>query len=278
MAPSFRTILLPYDGSEPARAAAAHARLLAAGSGATVVLAYVLPGYDLLAEFGAGPAAGRDATAMLSEVAATFPGPTELRLLEGDPAEAVAAEAERLKADLVVLGSRGRSPLAGLLLGSTSRKLLNASGRPVLVAHEEVSAIRTVLAGVEQGEGAERVAAAAAAVAAATSAKVTLVNVVDADRALVAHPERFGIPEQAWKEALGKHAERVFGAVRHLVPGAPEELRYGPANQELREAAESKKAEIVVVARRGRSGLDVDAWFSVAFTLAVRGPFATLVV
>lgn len=278
MALPLRTILLPYDGSASARAAARHARLLAAGSGARVVLAYVLPGYALLADLGAAPSAGRDATAMLEEVARTFDAPTETRLLEGDPAEAVAAEAERLGADLVVLGARGRSPIAGLLLGSTARKLLNASRRPVLVAHGEIDAIRTVVAGVEQGEGAVRVAEAAAAVGAATGARVVLVNVVDADKALVDHPERFGIPVDVWRASLARHAERVFALVRDVVPGAPEVLRYGRAATELREAAEEAGAEILVVARRGRSGLDVDAWFSVAFTLAVDGPFATLVV
>lgn len=278
MALPLRTILLPYDGSEPAQAAATHARLLAAGSGATVVLCYVLPGYGLLNDLGVGPAAARDASAMLAEVAATFPGPTEVRLLDGDPSDAVAAEADRLGADVIVLGARGRSPIAGLLLGSTARNLLRATRRPTLVAHGPAEAIQRIVAGVETGEGALRVAEAAGALAEVTGGAVTLVNVVDADPALVQHPERFGIPEAVWKESLGKHAERVFGATRAAVPGATEVLRYGRAATEIRDAAEELGADLVVVARRGRSGLDVDAWSSVAFTLAVRGPFATLVV
>lgn len=273
----FGTILLPYDGSAPAKAAAAHARVIAAASGATVVLAYVLPGYELLAEFGAGPTARRDATAMLAEVASTFAGKTELRLLEGDPAEAVAAEAGRMGADLVILGARGRSPLIGLVLGSTARKLLTVVTRPVLVAHDDIEGIRNIVAGVEQSEGALRVVAAAGALAGLTGARLTLVNVVDADPALVAHPDRFGITPAAWREALAQHVERVFGPLRAAAPGAVEELRYGRAEPELRAAAAATSAEVVVVARRGRSGLDVDALFSVASRLAVRGPFATLV-
>lgn len=278
MALSLRTILVPYDGSEPARAAVTLARLLAANTGATVVLCYVLPGHGLLDDLGAGPAAARDATSMLEGVARAFPGPTRVRLLEGDPADAVAGEAQKAEADLVVLGARGRSPISSLLLGSTARKLLNATRRPVLVVHETVDAVRTVLAGVGLGEGAVVVAQAAAAVAAATSASVTLVNVVDAEPALVDHPERFGIPEHVWRSSLAKHAERVFGPARAAAAGAKELLRYGRPADEIRQAAEDLGADLVVVARRGRSGIDIDAWFSVAFTLAVRGPFATLVV
>ena len=89
---------------------------------------------------------------------------------------------------------------------------------------------------------------------------------------------QFGIPAQVWREALGAHAERVFAPLRAAAPGALEELRYGHATTELRQAAAAHRAEVVVVARTGRSGLEADAWFGVAFTLAVRGPFATLVV
>ncbi|MFN7143795.1 MAG: universal stress protein [Myxococcota bacterium] len=272
------TLLVPFDGSAPAYAAAKHARLLAEHTGATVILAYVLPDRALLADFGVGGEARTDATAMLEAEAKAFPGKTEIRLLEGDPPEAIAAEADRAGADVIVLGSRGRSPIVGIVLGSTTREVLQAATRPVLVAHEDVDAITTVLAGVERDVVALRVAEAAATVARACQARLVLVNVVDADPDLVAEPERFGIAAPVWKEALARHAERVFGPLRPLAPGAAEELRYGNAAGELRDAAEAHGAELLVVARKGSAGLDVDAWFSVASTLAVRGPFATLVV
>jgi nucleotide-binding universal stress UspA family protein len=273
---ALRTILLPFDGSEPARAALSHVRLLA-GQDSAVHLVYVLPSYDLLARLGASQDAARDASAMLSAAAEGLACPTRCTLLSGDPAEAVAAEADRLSVDLVVLGSRGRSAVAGLLLGSTTRKLLSVSTRPVLVAHKEVGAIHTIVVGVEEGPNGARLAAQAAMVAGRTGARVALVNVVDADPQLAARPERFGIPADQWREALAQHAERAFAPLRTVLPGADEQVRYGGAARELRAVADSEGAEVVIVARRGRSGRDVDAWFSVAFTLAVRGPFATIV-
>ncbi|MDP2311361.1 MAG: universal stress protein [Pseudomonadota bacterium] len=272
-------ILVPFDGSDPARAALAHARVIVARTQAVVTLVYVLPRNELLAAIGAGSvSAEADATAVLTEASATLSSPAEIRLLHGEPAVAIAAEAERIAADLVVLGSRGRSPLLGLLLGSTARKLLHEATRPLMVVHEPVAAITSIVAGVEPGPDSVRVAQAAAALATATGASVTLVNVVDADRALVAQPEQFGIPAQVWRDALAAHAERAFAPLRAIVPGAVEVLRYGHAGSELRDAVADHGAQVVVVARKGSSGLDTEAWFSVAFTLAVRGPFATLVV
>jgi len=273
-----KRILVAFDGSEPARAALAHARILAARSGATLTLAYAVPAPDLLADLGVARSASRDANDILVEAAKSVATPTRMATLGGDPAAALAAEADRLDVDLIVLGSRGRSPLIGLVIGSTARKLLLTASRPVMIVHAPVDSVRTVVAAVDTGDSAAKVARAAQGLAAATGATVTLVNVLDADRAVADSPEQFGIPAQVWKDAVHAHAERVFAPLRPLAPGAAEDLRYGRATAELREAVEDHRAEVVVVARKGRSGLDIDSWFGVAFTLAVRGPFATLVV
>jgi nucleotide-binding universal stress UspA family protein len=269
-------ILVPFNGSATSRTALAYARLIAPAE-ATVILAYVLPARDLLDNLGVGATARRETTALVTEAAATFPR-GEVRLLKGDPAEAIAAEAARTNVDLIVFGSRVRSRLAGFVLGSTGGKLLQAATVPLMVVHEAVPAITTIVAGVESGVPAVIVARAAQVLAKATGARVALVNVVDADPAVVSTPDEFGIPSQVWRDALSKHVERVFGPLRLHAPGASETLRYGRAVDELPDAAEALAAQVIVVARRGSSGRDVDAWSSVAASLAVRGPFATLVV
>ena len=55
----------------------------------------------------------------------------ERRLVEADPGEAL--EAESRDADLVVVGSRGRSGIAAALLGSVSRHVLHHAACPVVV-------------------------------------------------------------------------------------------------------------------------------------------------
>jgi nucleotide-binding universal stress UspA family protein len=53
------------------------------------------------------------------------------RLVEGDPAEVLETEAR--EADLLVVGSRGRSGIATALLGSVSRHVVDHAACPVVV-------------------------------------------------------------------------------------------------------------------------------------------------
>ena len=51
----------------------------------------------------------------------------------GDAAREIVNDAFEVDADVIVMGSRGRGDLAGLLLGSTAHKVIHLSDRPVLV-------------------------------------------------------------------------------------------------------------------------------------------------
>ena len=50
----------------------------------------------------------------------------------GGPAHAIEDVAAEAGADLIVAGTRGHSPVAGLLLGSVTQRLLHIARRPVL--------------------------------------------------------------------------------------------------------------------------------------------------
>lgn len=68
---------------------------------------------------------------------------------QGDPAEEILAAIDVERPDLVVLGPRGRSGLAQLLLGSVSRQVIAETTGPILVArrptHDEGSLPKQVL-------------------------------------------------------------------------------------------------------------------------------------
>jgi nucleotide-binding universal stress UspA family protein len=61
--------------------------------------------------------------------------PVETSLRTGDAAGEIIAAAEEAGADLVVLGSRGRTGVTRLLLGSVARNVLQGSRTSVLVVH-----------------------------------------------------------------------------------------------------------------------------------------------
>ena len=52
----------------------------------------------------------------------------------GYAAREIINDAIEVDADIIVMGSRGRGDIAGLLLGSTAHKVIHLSDRPVLVA------------------------------------------------------------------------------------------------------------------------------------------------
>jgi nucleotide-binding universal stress UspA family protein len=58
-------------------------------------------------------------------------------ILEGSPADAILDYAQKINADMIVVGSRGLSTFKGLLLGSVSAKLVRESKIPVLVVKKQ---------------------------------------------------------------------------------------------------------------------------------------------
>ena len=79
-------------------------------------------------------------------------------LVRGRPASIIVDEAKAMQADLVVVGSRGHSTIASMVLGSTAAEVVDHSPCPVLVARQ--SALGTVVFaddGSETARAAERV-------------------------------------------------------------------------------------------------------------------------
>jgi nucleotide-binding universal stress UspA family protein len=54
-------------------------------------------------------------------------------MIEGDPAETIIEVAKTRDSDVIIMGSRGLGKLAGLLLGSTSQKVVSHATCPVLI-------------------------------------------------------------------------------------------------------------------------------------------------
>jgi nucleotide-binding universal stress UspA family protein len=62
-----------------------------------------------------------------------IPSEIHTEILEGDAAEAIINVAETRKSDMIVMGSRGRGRLTGLLVGGTSQKVVAHANCPVLI-------------------------------------------------------------------------------------------------------------------------------------------------
>lgn len=64
----------------------------------------------------------------------------DCEIAEGDPVDELVRAARYQEADLIVVGSRGLGAIAGALLGSVSKALVQHSPVPVLVVKERVGA------------------------------------------------------------------------------------------------------------------------------------------
>jgi nucleotide-binding universal stress UspA family protein len=76
----------------------------------------------------------RDARARLDRAKARVPEmiPCETVLREGDPADEIIRAAEQTHADLIVMGTRGRGPVAQALMGSVASAVIHKAPCPVL--------------------------------------------------------------------------------------------------------------------------------------------------
>ncbi|HEV2440471.1 MAG TPA: universal stress protein [bacterium] len=73
---------------------------------------------------------------MLQQTAAAFQGvdvPVTKEYRRGEPSHEILAAAAHLKADLIVMGSRGLGQVGGLILGSVSERVLHGARIPVLI-------------------------------------------------------------------------------------------------------------------------------------------------
>lgn len=143
MKASTMSLIVGVDDTEGSAAAIDEAVRLAVDLDATVTFVHVgKPPSALLGEpyykraLSADLGPGRRALAAAVEAAQLAGVEADAELLEGDPADELVSLADNRDADLIVVGSRGYGALAGALLGSVSRSVVQHASRPVVVAKQ----------------------------------------------------------------------------------------------------------------------------------------------
>ena len=141
-----KTILVPCDFSEHAEYAFTWALGLAESWGAKIILLHAAPlfthasypgGVFLLDFAKIEKELLADAEKRLNEFVTkkgTSTVPVETCAVMGDPFWEICQAAEREPADLIVMGSHGRTGLAHVLLGSVAERVVRHASCPVLVA------------------------------------------------------------------------------------------------------------------------------------------------
>jgi len=137
----FEKILLAVDGSENSLHAAKEAGDLARAMKSDIVR--IVVAFDGIPPYLGEPnlqqaidARMKEANVILQKAqnaVGKIPGEIHTELIEGSPAEAVINVAKTRGSTVIVMGSRGLSTIAELVLGSTSHKVVSHASCPVLI-------------------------------------------------------------------------------------------------------------------------------------------------
>lgn len=154
--PNYQTILVPYDFSEHSKKALETALDLARRFDASLHLLHVVTppivAYPTMGTTAAPPSSlllelRESAERSLNDVVAGIenaPGPVKAHISAGGAtAETIRETAAQLGADLIVMGTHGRTGMARVFLGSVAERTLRLAPCPILMVWAEENADRS---------------------------------------------------------------------------------------------------------------------------------------
>jgi nucleotide-binding universal stress UspA family protein len=156
--PEIQRILVPHDFSETAQHALTYAMGLAHKFGAAITLvhAYDTPSYGYPDAYVVGYEASRHietiAARALEDVAVRTREhglDVQTVLWRGAPWVEIAALADQIRADLIVMGTHGRRGIAHALLGSVAEKVVRIAPCPVMTVRSPRAPRKTTTDSVE---------------------------------------------------------------------------------------------------------------------------------
>ncbi|HEX4512387.1 MAG TPA: universal stress protein [Polyangiaceae bacterium] len=189
----------------------------------------------------------------------------------------IVRRAERWKADLLVVGSHGRTGLARLVLGDVAERVARYAPCAVLVARAG-SHRGPVIAATDLSDGALHALSAARDVAAREKTELVVVHAVDIEPSLasMAGLPFGGVPLTVSAEVLEEvrsAAETTLAtALKRMNAVAETRVVFGEASSAIVHEAKARDARLVVVATHGRTGLAQIALGSVAEKVARAAP------
>jgi nucleotide-binding universal stress UspA family protein len=274
---TLRTVLVPYDGSEFSQRALHHAVSLARWYKAAITLLHVDPREIVLTENGAAwrspvdPAERKRLVSWLGEIgdeARNAGVSVEARVSEGRPTTEIVRVAQEMRADLVVMGTHGRTGFDRLVLGSVTEKVLRQAPCPVLtVTSKTVPVYRSgrppfesVVCPVDFSEDSLRALEYALSLAQEAYGRLTILHALEqfpAEEEPVLAPFDLGSYHKAVERA-------VRGRLAEILPrGAPDWCRpehvvaRGKAWRAILDAAETRTADLIVMGVHGRNAVDL---------------------
>lgn len=269
-------ILLATDGSRWAEGAEAYACSLASSWGATLTVMNVLefppgmnPDYPVnrlyLGEL------MKKATRQLDDVKARAAGrelSVHTRIATGIPSQEVLAAAEAEETDLIVVGTRGKTGLAHVLLGSTAERIIRMAPCPVLAvptktqkaagghgAENHLAVIERILVPVDFSDCSLDALEYAVLVAQRAKASIKLLHVLE--------PVSYGLDftllhatkREHMREVISERLSRLVSALTSAQVASEFFIRGGLPGDSILDEARAQPADMIIMGTHGRRGL-----------------------
>ena len=137
----YRSVLVPFDGSDFSRRALARACELSKLDHASVTVLYVIPRYEEMLDFFKTESirkslyqeADKIMKAAIELAAGQKVDQITTRIEEGSSADRITETADKIKNDLIVMGSHGYRGVNKAIMGSTTERVIMTANCPILV-------------------------------------------------------------------------------------------------------------------------------------------------
>lgn len=199
---------------------------------------------------------------------------------DGDASREILRAADEVDADLIVVGTHGRSGVDRLVCGSVAESILERSSRPVLVVRApgvtlQAMPIRLILHPTDFSASSWPALGVARALARANGAKITLLHVAPAE---VLPGGTFYAPADLGpeREALARLRDETARA--GLEGSVQTRFSQGDPVTEILRAAEELRCDLIVMGTHGRTGLRRLLMGSTAESVIRKAACPTLVV
>ncbi len=212
----------------------------------------------------------------------------QTRLADGIPSEEVLAAAQAEDTDLIIVGTRGKTGLEHIVLGSTAERIIRTAPCPVLAVRGEPRGtaeageagvrLRHILVPVDFSDCSLEALEYAVLVARRAQAALTLLHVLEP----LAYGLDFTLAHSAkreqQREATAARLSALASAITSAGVSAAPQLRGGLPADSILDAAHALPADAVVMGTHGRRGLSHACCGSVAESVLRKAPCPVLTV
>jgi nucleotide-binding universal stress UspA family protein len=265
----YERILIPTDGSDHAGRAAEHALALARAFDATVRVIGVADVQRAAGPFNAGGVDDAFVDELESQaredveaVAALTDGRVEMEVLDGTPADTIVDDAAAFGADLIVMGTHGRTGIHRYVVGSVTERVVRHADAPVLTARAGVESgpagdCDDVLIPTDGSDHATVSVDHGLAIAERFDARVHVVSIVDVGD--LATRVEYTPPTEALERVRDQRTdatEAIAERAREAGLDVQTDIREGFPAEDLLNYADEEGIDLFAMGTHGRTGLN----------------------